>query len=188
MRFHVDTSVKPYSASTPATIPIFWEAQVEADLKRDVMLGVIEECPLNELQDWCAHMHVVAKANGEPRRVVNFSSLNTTCWRQTHHTPAPFTQAQQVPAGSSRHVHDSLRCLKRGLMSRDNHNILSLRYYLDLIQSEPIRNEQNSASTGVCVCVCTVSNLSASKYYSTPPRRAAPHRPVPRRLAPRRRK
>ena len=38
----------------------------------------------------CARMLIVAKSNGDPRRIVNFKVLNDVCERQTHHTPLPF--------------------------------------------------------------------------------------------------
>ena len=82
-------------------------------------------CPLNEPQDWCAHMHVVAKANGELRRVVNFSSVNAACRRQTHHTPAPFTQAQQVPAAVYMTVCDAWNGFNAVPVHKDDRKYLS---------------------------------------------------------------
>ena len=53
--------------------------------------------PENTPQTFCARMHVVAKHNGDPRRVVDFTGLNAISLRQTHATVKPFDLAVRVP-------------------------------------------------------------------------------------------
>ena len=56
---------------------------------------------------WCHRMVVCAKKTGEPRRTVDFQSLNTHATRETHHTQSPFHQARAVPQGKLKTVFDA---------------------------------------------------------------------------------
>merc|ERR1712015_460191 len=51
-------------------------------------------------QTYCARMHVVAKHNGDPRRVVDFTEMNRVSIRQTHSTVKPFDLAVWIPTGA----------------------------------------------------------------------------------------
>ena len=88
-----DSKVKPLAVNTLARIPIAWEKKVKEDIDWIVRLKVIEQVPDNTPQTYCARMHVVAKHNGKPRRVVDFTGLNRISIRQTHATTKPFDLA-----------------------------------------------------------------------------------------------
>ena len=59
-------------------------------LDRDERLGVIERVPENTPSKLCSRMVTTAKADGSPRRVVDYQAVNTACPRQTHHTETPW--------------------------------------------------------------------------------------------------
>ena len=99
LRVHINKDMPPTAVNRPSTVSVHWEKQVKAALEADVRLGVIERVPCNTPQLWCAPMHVVAKHNGDPRRVVDFTKLNEACSRQTHIGGTPFDLANKVPAG-----------------------------------------------------------------------------------------
>ena len=42
-------------------------------------------------------MGIVAKTNGEPRRVIDYRALNKATLRQTHTTGTPFKAASRIP-------------------------------------------------------------------------------------------
>ena len=42
-------------------------------------------------------MVVVPKKHGGPRRTVDYQKLNTSCLRETHHTPTPFNLVSGIP-------------------------------------------------------------------------------------------
>ena len=92
-----DSKVKPLAVNTPARIPLAWEKKVKDDIDHNVRLGVIEKVPDNTPQTYCARMHVVAKHNGKPRRVVDFTGLNRISIWQTHVTTKPFDLACKIP-------------------------------------------------------------------------------------------
>ena len=52
-------------------------------------------------------MHIASKKNGEPRRTVDFQSLNAAAGRETHHTRSPFHQAMSVPHNMKKTVLDA---------------------------------------------------------------------------------
>ena len=58
-----------------ASIPIYWQEKVHADLLRDEALGVIEKVPYGELVEWCHRMMIKRKHDGSPRRTVDESAL-----------------------------------------------------------------------------------------------------------------
>ena len=99
LRVHIDKSVPPTTVNRPSTVSVHWQKKVKAALDADERMGVIEKVPANTPQLWCAPMHVVAKHNGDPRRVVDFTKLNAACSRQTHVGSTPFDLATKVPAG-----------------------------------------------------------------------------------------
>ena len=76
LKLYVDPDAKPVAVHTPAQIPLHWREAVKKGLDRDVQLGVLEPVPVNEPVTWCSRMVVTPKANGEPRRVVDFQALN----------------------------------------------------------------------------------------------------------------
>ena len=98
LHVHINKDVPPTAVNRPSTVSVHWEKQVKAALEADVRLGVIEKVPCNTPQLRCAPMHVVAKHNGDPRHVVDFTILNEACSRQTHVGPplTLLTRCQQV--------------------------------------------------------------------------------------------
>ena len=101
MRILVDqTCPQPPVANKPSTIPRSWEDHVKQDINCDVQLEVIKKVPENTPQTYCACMHVVAKHNGDPRRVMDFTELNRVSIRQTHSTVKPFDLAVWILTGS----------------------------------------------------------------------------------------
>ena len=73
---------------------------VKADIERDIKLGVLERVPANTPVTWCSRMHVVAKKNGDPHRVVDSRPVNAASRRQTHHVEPPYSQARGIPGGT----------------------------------------------------------------------------------------
>ena len=53
-------------------------------------------------------MHIVAKANGRPRRVIDFQNLNKHCLRETHHCASPFKLASEVPPNTYKTILDAV--------------------------------------------------------------------------------
>ena len=78
-------------------MPVHWENTVKEHLDRDVRLGVLEKVPVGTPDTWCHRMVIVGKANGEPRRVVDFQPLNRHATRETSHEVSipPGTQCPQ---------------------------------------------------------------------------------------------
>ena len=107
MRLHIDPDAIPKAVHKPRPVPLHWKAQVEAELERDVRLGVIERAPIGKKAEWTAPMHITSKKNGEPRRTVDFQSLNAAAGRETHHTRSPFHQAMSVPHNMKKTVLDA---------------------------------------------------------------------------------
>ena len=70
-------------------------------------MGVIRPKLVGESTVRCAHMHVVAKKSGKPRRVIYFQKLNQACLRHTHPTKAPLLQCQSAPPNSTMTVLDA---------------------------------------------------------------------------------
>ena len=107
LRLNIDPKAKPITAHKAAAVPVHWEEKVKAHLDRDVRLGVLEKVPIGTPDTWCHHMVIVGKANGEPRRVVDFQPLNAHATRETHHTKSPYHQARSVPKMMKKSVFDA---------------------------------------------------------------------------------
>ena len=92
---------------TPISVPLHWQAQVKADLDRDIALGVIEPVPVGESMTWCCRMVITRKKSGGPRRCVSYQAHNKLCSRETHHTMNPFHQATLFPEDMKKTVTDA---------------------------------------------------------------------------------
>ena len=92
---------------TPIPVPFHWKKKVKADLDRDVRLGIIERVPQGETTQFCSRKVIVPKANGNPRRTVDFQELNKATLREVHHTPSPINLVAQIPAGKVKTVLDA---------------------------------------------------------------------------------
>ena len=106
LRIHTDELAKPKAVHTPGTVPLHWKSAVKAGLDRDELLGVIEKIPVNSPVTWCSRMVVTSKADGSPRRVVDFTELNKYTPRQTHHTASPWTIVSSIPPRKVKSVLD----------------------------------------------------------------------------------
>ena len=60
-------------------VPLHWGEQVKADLERDVRIGVLEKVPDITPVTWYSRIVITSKANGDPRRTINFQPLNKHC-------------------------------------------------------------------------------------------------------------
>ena len=81
VEIHLKENAIPTAVHAPAPIPLHYQDQVYADLKRDEALGVIEKVPYGEPVTWCHRMIAREKpgGGGELRRVVAFKGLNDQC-------------------------------------------------------------------------------------------------------------
>ena len=107
LRLLVDKDATPYACHKAIPVPLHWQEKVEADIDRDIQLGVIEQVPVGDPVIWCHRMVVTTKKNGEPRRTVDLQALNRHATRETHYTSSPFHQARTVPHEMKKTVFDA---------------------------------------------------------------------------------
>ena len=107
IKLHVDPKAQPVAIHKPRPVPIHWRDQVQAELERDVQIGVLERVPIGEPTDWCSPMVICPKTNGDPRRTVDLQALNDVSVRQTHTAESPFHQALSVPKQTIKTVVDA---------------------------------------------------------------------------------
>ena len=106
LRIYTDENARPKAIHTPSIVPLHWKNAVKEGLDRDERLGVIERVPVNSPVGWCSRMVVTSKADGSPRRVVDFTELNKHTPRQTHHTASPWTIVSSIPPNKVKSVVD----------------------------------------------------------------------------------
>ena len=106
LQLHVDPKASPVACHKVVPIPLHWRQKVKADLERDVRIGVLEKVPDNTPVTWQSRMVVTSKANGDPRRTIDFQPLNKHCKRQTFPLDSPFNLASRVPEGTKKSVCD----------------------------------------------------------------------------------
>ena len=99
LRLFVDKEATPVAVHTPRQVPLHWQADVQRGLDRDCELGVLEKVPVNDPVTWCHPMVITPKADGSPRRVVDYTELNKHAPRQTHHTETPWAIVSSIPSG-----------------------------------------------------------------------------------------
>ena len=107
MEIRVDPTAKPVVTRRPPHVPVHWQAAVADQLKRDEALGVIERVPANTPVTWLHNMVITPKADGTPRRTVDFQPLNRHSVRETHHTVPPAKQARAIPPNTFKTVTDA---------------------------------------------------------------------------------
>ena len=107
VRVSFKQGAQPHAVHTPIKVPLHWEKQVQADLERDVRLGIIERVPPGTPTTWCSRMIVTPKKDGTPRRTVDLQKLNAATRRETHHTPSAFDLVSTVPNGKRKTVLDA---------------------------------------------------------------------------------
>ena len=71
MKIHVNPNAMPVAIHKPISIPHHWRAQVKADLKRDMKLGILEKVPMGVPTTWQSRMVLVVKMSGNPRWTVD---------------------------------------------------------------------------------------------------------------------
>ena len=106
LHLFVDDNAKPRAFTTPGQIPAHWYYAVKAGIDRDVAMGVLEPVPVNTPDTCTSRMVITAKADGSPRRVVDFQPVNQFAPRQTHHTPSPWNIVSSIPAGKIKSLVD----------------------------------------------------------------------------------
>ena len=77
-------SAQPYSLATARRVPYHVYEKVQAELQRMIQLGVIH---CSEPMEWCSHMVVVPKKNGEVRICVDYTKLNRSIQRERFQLP-----------------------------------------------------------------------------------------------------
>ena len=102
LEFFIDPEAKPTACHKPSQVPIHFKDRVEAELRRDVRLGVLEEVPPNTPTTWCSRMCIQTKKNGKPRRVIDLQPVNKHAVRQTHAGESPFQIVSEVPTNTFR--------------------------------------------------------------------------------------
>ena len=96
-KIHLKEDAVPVAAHTPIPIPYHWKKEVKAQLDRDEKLEIIQKAPVGEASEWCMRMVVVTKADGSPRRTIDFQPINKDCIREAHFTPTPFQAVSSIP-------------------------------------------------------------------------------------------
>ena len=107
MEIRVDPTARPVVTRRSPNVPVHWQDDVAAQLKRDEALGVIERVPANTPVTWLHNMVLTPKADGTPRRTVDLQPLNRHSVRETHHTVPPAKQARAIPPGTFKTVTDA---------------------------------------------------------------------------------
>ena len=107
LQLHVDPEATPTAVHKPSLVPLHWQEPVLKGLIRDCKLGVLERVPLNTPATRCSRMHITAKADGSPRRVVDYQEVNKASPRQTHHTPSPWLLVSSIPGGVRKSCFDA---------------------------------------------------------------------------------
>ena len=91
----------------PLLVAYNFKPKVKKILDQDERMGIIEGVPQGDTSEWCSRMVITPKANGEPRRVVDYQELNKATVREVHYTPSPINLASSVPAGKLKTVLDA---------------------------------------------------------------------------------
>ena len=107
LQLFIDPAAKPIAYHKPGKVPVHFKDRVEAELRRDVRLGVLEEVPPNTPSKWCSRMCIETKKNGNPRRVIDYIELNKHAVRQTHAGESPFEIVSEVPPNTYRTTMDA---------------------------------------------------------------------------------
>ena len=107
LKLQVDPNAEPVACHKIQPIPVHWQDKVHNDLQRDVAIGVLDRVPKNTPTTWLSKMVIAAKANGDPRRTVDFQQLNKHIKRQTFPLETPWQLASKIPGNSLKTVVDN---------------------------------------------------------------------------------
>ena len=91
----------------PIPVPFHYKKPVKGDLDRDERVGVCRKVGQGETCEHCAQMVITPKANGKPRRTVDYQALNKVTEREVHHTPSPINLVASIPPGMLKTVVDA---------------------------------------------------------------------------------
>ena len=107
LKLQVDPTANPVACHKVQPVPIHWTEKVHNDLLRDVAISVLEKVPINTPTTWLSRMVVTAKANGVPRRTVDFQQLNKHMKRQTFPMETPWQLVSKIPGNTLKTVVDN---------------------------------------------------------------------------------
>ena len=107
VEIHLKDGAIPYKAQTAASIPLHWQTPIKEQYARDMKMGVLERPPPDENNDWCFREVYSAKANGTPRRTVDYRPLNKWVKRDAFATESPFHVVRRIPGNTWKTVTDA---------------------------------------------------------------------------------
>ena len=81
-------------------VPLNFGAQVKADIKMDVMKGILERVPVGEPDSWCSRMVIQEKKNVKARRTVDLSYLSKRSLTKPHLNPSAAIIAKRIPGNN----------------------------------------------------------------------------------------
>ena len=108
VKIHLKDGAVPYKAQTAVSVPIHWQKPVRELYARDKSMGVLVSPPSGGDNDWCFREVYTAKANGEPRRTVDYRPLNRWVKRDAYATESPFHVVRRIPGNTWKTVTDAL--------------------------------------------------------------------------------
>lgn len=107
VEIHLKEGAVPYKAQTAVSVPLHWQKSIEEMYARDLAMGVLERPPPDEDNDWCSREVYSAKADGTPRRTVDFRRLNQWVKRNAYATESPFHVVRRIPGDTWKTVTDA---------------------------------------------------------------------------------
>ena len=123
LQLHMDPNANPVACHKIIPIPLHWHDKVKADIESDVRRGILERVPDNTPTVWQARMVITGKANGEPRRVIDYQALNKHSTRQTFPIESPLTLASRVPSEKKKTVFDVTNGYHSGEIHPDHRHL-----------------------------------------------------------------
>jgi hypothetical protein len=107
VEIHLKEGAIPYKAQTAVLVPFHWQKHIKEQYARDVKMRVLERSPPDEDNDWCFREVYSAKANGDPRRTVDYRPLNRWVKRDAYATESPFHVVRRIPGNTWKTVTDA---------------------------------------------------------------------------------
>lgn len=123
VKIHLEPGTTPYAIHTPAPIPIHWKEEIKEQLDEDERKLLIRKVPPGTPVNYCSRMLCVAKANGKPRRVIDYVEINKRCKRETHYTPTPFEIVTSVPKHTYKSKTDASNGYHQVLLDEESQDI-----------------------------------------------------------------
>ena len=109
MKIHLKPDAVPMAIHKAIPVPHYLRDAAEANLYRDVGLGILEKVPLGTPTKWLSRMVIVPKPGKpeDPRRTIYLKHLNSQCLRETHQTISPFHQVSDLDLNGYKTVMDA---------------------------------------------------------------------------------